>query len=144
MPKRILIADDEVRILTVLQKRLEHAGYLVTTASDGLEALTKARADPPDCAILDLNMPKLSGYEVCAALKLEARFKHVPILMLTALSQEKDVHEGFEVGADAYMTKPFNHETLLEQVAGLIAKFELERKADEAKGAAGEGGATGK
>lgn len=128
MARRILVADDEARIVAVLQKRLESAGYEVITAMDGMEALKKARAEVPDCMLLDLIMPNLNGYQVCAMLKRDIRFKFVPILMLTARSQEKDVEEGFKAGADAYMTKPFKSDILLEQIANLIKQYDEQRR----------------
>ncbi|MEO0092904.1 MAG: response regulator, partial [candidate division WOR-3 bacterium] len=116
MAKRILVVDDEARVLAVIQKRLESAGYEVITAMDGTEGLKKAREENPDLIILDLILPKLNGYQVCAILKRDSYYKKIPILMLTARSQERDIEEGMRVGADAYMTKPFKNEVLLEQV----------------------------
>lgn len=124
MAKKILVVDDEIRVVTVIQKRLESAGYDVITAMDGNEALIKARAENPDLILLDLILPKLNGYQVCAILKRDKIFKQVPILMLTARSQERDVDEGMRVGADAYMIKPFKNEILLDQIERLLAKVE--------------------
>ncbi|MEO0115775.1 MAG: response regulator [candidate division WOR-3 bacterium] len=124
MAKRILVVDDEARVLAVIQKRLESAGYEVITAMDGTEGLKKAREENPDLIILDLILPKLNGYQVCAILKRDSYYKKIPILMLTARSQERDIEEGMRVGADAYMTKPFKNEVLLEQVKQLLAKEE--------------------
>ncbi len=124
MAKKILVVDDEIRVVTVIQKRLESAGYDVITAMDGNEALMKARTETPDLILLDLILPKLNGYQVCAILKRDKLFKQVPILMLTARSQERDVDEGMRVGADAYMIKPFKNEILLDQIERLLAKVE--------------------
>ena len=128
MAKRILVVDDEARIVTVIQKRLESAGYEVITAMDGTEALTKARSANPDLIVLDLILPKMNGYQVCSILKRDSSYKQIPILILTARSQERDVDEGMRVGADAYMTKPFKNEILLGQIEQLLAKVD-ERKA---------------
>jgi two-component system alkaline phosphatase synthesis response regulator PhoP len=132
MAKKILVVDDEIRVVTVIQKRLESAGYDVITAMNGNEALMKARSENPDLILLDLILPKLNGYQVCAILKRDKLFKQVPILMLTARSQERDVDEGMRVGADAYMIKPFKNEMLLDQIERLLAKVE-EKKAKALK-----------
>lgn len=132
MAKRILVVDDEARIVTVIQKRLESAGYEVITAMDGTEALTKARSANPDLIVLDLILPKINGYQVCSILKRDSYYKQIPILMLTARSQERDVDEGMRVGADAYMTKPFKNEILLGQIEQLLGKVD-ERKAKSEK-----------
>lgn len=124
MAKKILVVDDEIRVVTVIQKRLESVGYDVITAMDGNEALMKARSENPDLILLDLILPKLNGYQVCAILKRDKLFKQVPILMLTARSQERDVDEGMRVGADAYMIKPFKNEILLDQIERLLTKVE--------------------
>jgi DNA-binding response OmpR family regulator len=124
MAKRILVADDEIRVVAVIKKRLESVGYDVITAYEGYEALKKARAERPDLIVLDLIMPNLNGYQVCAMLKRDDEYKHIPILMLTARSQEKDIEEGMRSGADYYMTKPFEHEMLLAQISALLAKAE--------------------
>jgi len=134
MAKRILVVDDEVRILTVVQKRLESVGYEVITAQNGMDGLRRAREESPDLIVLDLIMPNISGYHVCGVLKRDITYKHIPILMLTARSQEKDIQQGIEAGADAYMTKPFDHAALLAQIADLLAKGEEAKKAvDEAR-----------
>jgi len=121
MAKRILVVDDEIRVLTVIEKRLVGAGYEVIKAMDGNEALMKAHAEKPDLIVLDLMLPKVNGYQVCGILKREASYKHIPILMLTARSQEKDVDEGMRVGADAYMMKPFKGDMLIDQIQRLLA-----------------------
>jgi DNA-binding response OmpR family regulator len=117
---RILAVDDEVHILAVIQQRLESAGYEVITAQDGMEALKKARSGAPDLIILDLILPRLNGYEVCAMLKRDRDLRDVPVLMLTARAQVQDIDEGMKVGADAYMTKPYRTELFLARVAELI------------------------
>jgi two-component system, OmpR family, alkaline phosphatase synthesis response regulator PhoP len=132
MAKRILVVDDEARVLTVIQKRLESSGYQVLTAMDGNEALMKARAENPDLILLDLILPKLNGYQVCSILKRDSYYNQIPILMLTARTQEQDVDEGMRVGADAYMTKPFKNDMLLWQIEQLLAKAD-ERKANAEK-----------
>lgn len=108
---RILVVDDEPDIRLVLQARLEAAGYSVSTAATGLDALNSVRSAPPDLVLLDLMLPGMDGFSVCAMLKRDQRFNRIPILMLTARSQ---------VGADAYLTKPFQAAELLAEVRRLL------------------------
>jgi DNA-binding response OmpR family regulator len=132
---RILAVDDENRILAVLKRRLEFAGYTVETAIDGNEGFKKARTGDFDLIILDLILPGLDGYQICSLLKGDRRFRKTPVLMLTARSQEKDIDEGRRVGADAYMTKPYDADALVAKVAELIALARGERTADEREAA---------
>jgi DNA-binding response OmpR family regulator len=120
--KRILIVDDEEDILIVLKFRLEANNYEVLTASDGQEGLNKARTEKPDLIILDLMLPKLDGYKVCRMLKFDESYKVIPIIMFTARVQQKDEELGKEMGADAYVTKPFEPEILLEKIRQLLNK----------------------
>jgi DNA-binding response OmpR family regulator len=117
---KILLVDDEPSITKVVAKRLELAGFEVLTASDGQEGLQKAQTAQPDLLILDLMLPKLNGYEVCSMLKGDARFQKTPIILFSAKAQEKDEKLGLECGANAYVTKPFKAETLLEQIRALL------------------------
>ncbi len=117
---RILLVDDEPSITKVVGKRLEIAGFDVIIASDGQEGLEKAQTLSPNLIILDLMLPKLNGFEVCSMLKGDARFQGVPIILFSAKAQEKDEKMGKECGADAYVTKPFKAETLLEQIRTLL------------------------
>jgi DNA-binding response OmpR family regulator len=106
-------------------------GYEVFTAEDGLTGLKQAHSLKPDLIILDLILPGLNGYQICSLLKRDKAFKSIPILMLTARSQAKDIREGMLVGADAYMTKPYKAESLLEKIKELLkraAEPEEERK----------------
>lgn len=117
---RILLVDDEPSILKVVGKRLELAGFTVMTASDGQQALQVAQTQNPDLVILDLMLPKQNGYEVCAALKADARWRHIPVMLFSAKAQQKDEQTGMASGADAYMTKPFKAEELLERIQSLL------------------------
>lgn len=121
--KRILIVDDEEDILNVLKFRLEANNYEVLTASDGQEGLNKARTERPDLLILDLMLPKLDGYKVCRMLKFDESYKAIPIIMFTAKAQQKDEELGKEMGADAYIAKPFEPEILLEKIRQLLKKI---------------------
>jgi two-component system alkaline phosphatase synthesis response regulator PhoP len=123
-PKKILIVDDEPDLVETVRYPLEMEGYQVLVAYNGEEGLNQARKDSPDLIILDLMLPKLDGYKVCRLLKFDERYKHIPILMLTAKTQEKDRLLGKETGADEYMTKPFDIDQLLEKVKSYLSKTE--------------------
>ena len=109
---RILVVEDDAQIARVLRLELEHEGYRVETASDGLSGLEKALKEP-DLVILDLMLPKMDGLEVCARLRVKSR---VPIIMLTAKDRIPDRVTGLDSGADDYLTKPFSIEELLARV----------------------------
>lgn len=100
---------------------LELEGYEVITASDGEEALNRVLSERPDLVILDVMMPKLNGKDVCRRLKSDPKTSKVPIIFLSAKAQELDVEAGLELGADAYVTKPFDPSDLLDTVATLLA-----------------------
>jgi len=121
MAKKILLVDDEPHIITMLENRMKHAGYEVITACDGQEALLKTHKERPDLIILDLMLPKLDGYKVCRMLKFDEKYKHIPIIMLSARAQEADKKMGETVGADGYVTKPFEPQVLLGKVKDLLA-----------------------
>jgi DNA-binding response OmpR family regulator len=118
--KRILIADDEEDVVTSLQFSLEKEGYKCLIAYDGKEALDKAKKENPDLILLDIMMPKMNGFEVSRLLKFDAKFKQIPIIMLTARTQEKDKEIGQETGADAYITKPFEMNALISTVNDML------------------------
>lgn len=120
MQKKILIVDDEPQLVELLKARLEANHYEVIHAGDGLSALEKARREKPDLVILDLMLPKMDGYKVCALLKKDARYAKIPVLMFSARAQDTDVRLGEEVGADAYLTKPFDAQTLLNKIEELL------------------------
>lgn len=118
--KHILVVDDEPDLVEMLKLQLEAKGYKVTTASDGQEALEKVREIKPDLVLLDIMMPKMDGYQVCRMIKFDDELKHIAVVMLTARVQERDQKTGEEVGADAYLTKPFEYRDLLAKVAELL------------------------
>lgn len=121
-PKKILVVDDEPDLVETVRYSLEMEGYQVLVAHNGEDGLNQARKDGPDLIILDLMLPKLDGYKVCRLLKFDERYKHIPVLMLTAKTQEKDRLLGKETGADEYMTKPFDIDKLLEKVKFYLSK----------------------
>jgi len=120
--KKILIVDDEDGIVKLVKMYLEYNHYEVITAGDGQEGLDKAKSDGPDLIILDLMLPKINGYKVCGLLKKDSRYAKIPIILFTAKAQEKDIKLGEEVGADAYIIKPFEPEILLSKIKELIGQ----------------------
>ena len=121
MAKKILVVDDEIDNVRLLESRLQASGYGVIIASDGLEALEKARQDKPDVIILDVMLPKMDGYKVCRMLKLDLKYKHIPIIMITGRAQDSDRNAGQEAGADAYIIKPFKIEELFGMIQAVSA-----------------------
>ena len=117
----VLVADDDADILALVALRLERAGCEGTTASDGEEALCIALERRPDLAVLDVMMPKLTGYEVTRALRADERTQAIPVLLLTARVQETDVAEGIAAGANEYVKKPFSPQELALRVQALLA-----------------------
>jgi len=120
MPKKILVVDDEAQLVDMVKVRLEANNYLVLTAFDGQEGLEKAYKDNPDLIILDLMLPQMDGYKVCALLKADTRYNKIPIIMFTARAQDSDKKMGEKVGADAYITKPFEPEELIAKIKALL------------------------
>lgn len=106
--QKILIVDDELDALTALKRALESENYNVVEAADGLSAIQKVKDEKPDIVLLDLMLPEIDGFEVCKQLKSDPLYRHVPIIMLTAKGEINDKIEGIEIGADDYVTKPFN------------------------------------
>src|SRR5437763_966854 len=121
---RILIIEDERGLTEVLSYNLQREGYETSVAHDGAEGLRKAQTNPPDLVILDLMLPGLDGLEICRQLRAGKQTARVPILMLTAKSEETDQVVGFSVGADDYVTKPFSVKVLLQRVRALQRRAE--------------------
>ncbi|MFH1868445.1 MAG: response regulator [Candidatus Omnitrophota bacterium] len=118
---KILVVDDEPDLTMMIKMRLEAAGYEVIEANDGQQGLDRARKENPDLIILDLMLPKLDGYKVCRMLKFDEKYKKIPIIMFTARAQDSDKKLGEEVGANAYLTKPFDPQALLDKVRELLS-----------------------
>ena len=116
----ILIVDDEVDFARALELLLSAKGYGVDSAHDGMDGLEKARRTQPDLLILDIMLPKINGYKIARLLKFDDKFRHIPIIMLTARSEEKDQQIGLETGADIYMTKPLDNKELLKNISKLL------------------------
>jgi DNA-binding response OmpR family regulator len=116
----VLAADDDDDILELIVFRLEHSGYTVLQAHDGMEALELARSSLPDLAVLDVMMPRLDGFELTRRLRHEEPTSRMPIILLTARSQEADIQRGFEAGADDYIRKPFSPQELRVRVQAIL------------------------
>ena len=119
---KILVVEDDQNLLDVLEYNLKQEGHDVFKAADGVQALEAARSSPPDLIILDVMLPKMSGFEVCRILRKETT---VPILMLTAKSEEVDKIVGLEIGADDYVTKPFSMRELLARIRAMLRRTEM-------------------
>jgi two-component system alkaline phosphatase synthesis response regulator PhoP len=117
----ILVVDDERQIAQIARDYLEHAGYSVITAGEGIEAIALARERHPDLVVLDLGLPRLDGLEVAKRLRRESS---VPIIMLTARVEESDRLAGLELGADDYITKPFSPRELVARVRAVLRRVE--------------------
>jgi len=125
---KVLIVEDDRTLLEVLRYNLAREGYDVLTAADGSAGLETARSDKPDLVILDVMLPKMDGYEVCRILRRETT---VPIMMLTAKTEETDRVVGLEVGADDYVTKPFSMRELMARVRAMLRRTEMMKKEAE-------------
>ncbi len=119
--KTVLVVDDEPKITKLVGDYLERAGFGVTIAADGKTALARARSDHPDCIILDLGLPQMDGLDVTRQLR---KISNVPIIMLTARSEESDKLIGLELGADDYVTKPFSPKELVARVRVVFRRME--------------------
>jgi two-component system alkaline phosphatase synthesis response regulator PhoP/two-component system response regulator VicR len=108
MALKVLVCDDERHIVRLIQVNLERQGYQVITAFDGKEGLEKIRSEKPNLVVLDVMMPYMDGFEVLKNLRKDPETENLPVIMLTAKAQDKDVFEGYHYGADMYLTKPFN------------------------------------
>ena len=118
--KKVLLVDDEVDFVDVVRTRLEANNFEVVTAYDGEEALEKVKEQIPDIIILDVIMPKISGFDVCRKLKSDQSYKEIPIIMLTAKFQPSDIEFGKELGAETYLTKPVKLDELSEKINELL------------------------
>jgi DNA-binding response OmpR family regulator len=117
---RVLVVDDEADLVRILQFGLQAIGYHVETASDGQEGLKKARELKPDIILLDLMLPKLDGYKVCRLLKFDERYKNIPIIILSARTQEGDQLLAMEMGANRFVTKPYDFAEVLSHIETLL------------------------
>ena len=121
MTKKILIVDDEPNIVMSLEFLLGKAGFAVAVAADGDAALEKVKSEQPDLVLLDVMMPKKTGYEVCELLRADPAQAGLKIVMLSARGRDADVAKGLALGADAYITKPFSTKDLLSRIEQLVS-----------------------
>ena len=120
MTKRILIADDEPNIVAALEFLLQRGGYEVHIARNGEEALGLVASLLPDLVLLDVMMPRKSGYEVCVRMRECAEWRHIKIVMLSAKGRDAEVTKGLSIGADLYVTKPFSTRDLIGKIDALL------------------------
>src|SRR5579871_4041434 len=118
---RILAVDDEPNIVRLIQVNLERHGYQVETANNGAQALAKIRQNRPDLLVSDVMMPEMDGFELLASIRRDPNLMDLPVIMLTAKAQDKDVLEGYKTGADMHLTKPFNPQELLAFVKRILS-----------------------
>jgi DNA-binding response OmpR family regulator len=119
--KKILIADDEPNIVAAIEFLLQQGGFEVHIAHDGDRALELVESCVPDLVLLDVMMPKKSGYEVCTRIRERADWRHIKIVMLSAKGRDAEVSKGLSVGADLYITKPFSTRELMAKIKALLA-----------------------
>jgi len=120
--KRILIIEDDRDIVELVRYNLEQEGFQVAAVSDGSSGLAQIRKSPPELVVLDLMLPKLSGLEICKAVRRDQSLNRLPILMLTARGDESDRVVGLELGADDYVTKPFSPRELVARIKALLRR----------------------
>ena len=120
MSKKILIADDEPSIVAAIEFLLQQGGYEVHVARNGEEALELVEACVPDLVLLDVMMPKKSGYEVCTRIRERADWRHIKVVMLSAKGRDAEVNKGLSMGADLYVTKPFSTRELMAKINALL------------------------
>ncbi|MBK9118230.1 MAG: response regulator [Phycisphaerales bacterium] len=134
---KVLIADDNPQILELLEAYLEPLGLEVQVAGDGEAALAAVEQSPPDLILLDIMMPKRSGFEVCRLLKDDPRYRDIAVIMVTALNEVGDLERARECGADDYLSKPVNKIELLDRVQNLLKLRALKRGSRRESGSEG-------
>lgn len=129
-PSKVLVVDDNPQMVELLQANLERdlPQVSVQTAADGQEALDKIAQDRPDLILLDIMMPRISGFEVCRRIKADAATRMIPVIMVTALDEQADIERGVEVGADDYLVKPINKVELISRVTTLLRLRHLQNE----------------
>jgi CheY-like chemotaxis protein len=120
---KIVVAEDEPDIRELIAFTLRFAGHEVITGANGQEGFELAKQHKPDLVMLDVRMPKMTGYEACQNIKAEPEIAHIPVIFLSAKGQEAEIEQGLAVGADEYLLKPFAPDQLTEQVRDVLAKY---------------------
>jgi len=121
--KRILVAEDEPDIRGLIVFSLQYAGFEVVEAANGQDAVDKAMASEPDLILLDVRMPKMTGYEACKVLKAEPATRGIPVVFLSARGQEAEIKHGLELGAEEYILKPFAPDELYRRVESILQRL---------------------
>ena len=120
---KILIAEDEPDIRDLVAFTLRFAGYEVVTASNGEDAVILAPKEVPDLILMDVRMPRMTGYDACRLIKTEERLKDIPVVFLSAKGQESEIQTGLGAGAEEYLLKPFAPDQLIDRVRSILAKY---------------------
>jgi DNA-binding response OmpR family regulator len=120
---KILIAEDERDIRDLITFTLGFAGFEVIAAANGEEALNLARQDAPDLILMDVRMPRMTGYEACVAMKADAKMKDIPVIFLSAKGQDSEIQTGLQAGAVDYLLKPFAPDQLTAHIQAVLAKY---------------------
>ncbi len=121
MSKCVMVVDDSIAIRKFVMFALRAQGLTVVTAQDGMEALEKMAQTPVDLVVTDLNMPKLDGYGLVRAIRSDREYADLPVIILSSLSDERDKAEGFRLGANAYLVKPFDQKRIQYEIAKYIS-----------------------
>ncbi len=129
--KKILIIEDEKDIAEIISFNLGREGFKTVAVNSGEDGLIRANSDLPDLILLDIMLPGINGLDVCRTLKSDSKTKHIPIIMLTARNEDIDMITGLEVGANDYVTKPFNPRVLIARIRALLRRSEDEKKSDD-------------
>lgn len=120
---KILVAEDERDIRDLIAFTLRFAGYEVVTVANGAEAVEVVNAEMPNLILMDVRMPRMTGYEACAAIKADDAVKHIPVVFLSAKGQESEIRTGLDAGATEYLLKPFAPDELTQRVRELLEKY---------------------
>lgn len=120
---RILIAEDERDIRDLITFTLQYAGYEVLAVSNGEEAVKMAQQETPDLVLMDVRMPRMTGYEACAAMKADPKLKDVPVIFLSAKGQDAEIQTGLQSGAEEYLLKPFAPDQLIKRIQTIMQKY---------------------
>jgi DNA-binding response OmpR family regulator len=126
--KKVLVAEDEPDIRNLIVFSLQFAGYIVIEAHNGEQAVKKAEKEQPDLILMDVGMPKMSGYDACKALKAQDSTEHIPVVFLSARGQESEIKYGIDIGAEEYILKPFAPDELYRRVGGILERLEQQGK----------------
>jgi DNA-binding response OmpR family regulator len=120
---KIVIAEDEPDIRDLIAFTLRFAGYEVVTGSNGEEGYELTRKEKPDLVMMDVRMPKMTGYEACKKIKADPDIAHIPVIFLSAKGQETEISSGLDSGAEEYLLKPFAPDQLTERIRAVLAKY---------------------